>query len=246
MTKQLKIVGLVVAALVIIGLIVWAYTQQNLKMKLSGDKSPSLSETEYSLADLDPEASEATQALIRDSLALANGQEPMTIQVIDAEGEIGEDGQMKVREVQIVKVAPGTSGIDTTTGRVVDDQGKIISNEVPASGPGAPTPSFPLTEDQIPASAVKMQVNSRSFTPNEFTVNRGQVVNLALTNTNETTSAEIFRFDDPILKAVVIGVAHGETKSITFNAPVTAGEYTFYSDMAGHREMGAVGKMIVR
>lgn len=251
MKKKLKIVGLAVAGLVILGLLVWAYTQQDFSLSPSGDQdsSSAINEEEYTLEDLDEEAAEATQALIKEALELADGTEPMTIQVNDGTGEIGEDGiegEVKVREVQIVKVAPGTSGIDTTTGRVVDDQGETVSNEAKPSGPGAPASSFPLTEEQVPASAIKLQVTSSSFSPNEFTVNRGQVVNLAVSNVNETTFSEVFRFDDPSLQGVVVGVAKGETKSITFNAPTTAGEYTFYSSMFNHRDMGAVGKMIVK
>jgi plastocyanin len=245
MNKQIKMGIIAVVGLVIIGLIVWLFAQSSLKISPEGSSTERPS-SDYNFEGLDEEAAEATNALINDAIALNGDQELTTIRVSDPNGEINEEGEIAFKEIQIVKVAPGTHGIDVGTGRVVDNQGQEILNDVKPSGPGAPSASFPLTEDQIPKSAIRLQVTSTSFSPNEFTVNRGQAVNLAVTNVNETTFSELLRFDDPSLKAVVVGVSKGDTISITFNAPTIAGEYTFYSDMLNSRGRGSVGKMIVK
>jgi plastocyanin len=244
MEKKLKIIGLAAALLIIAGLLVWMYVQKDSIMSPEGDQVPKI-DNNYTLSDLDEEAAEATNALINDALELGSAE---TISIPGAPGEPveGEDGLIEAQEIKIVKVSPGTNGIDVQTGRVVNDQGVVIDTSVDPSGPGAPAPSFPLTQEQIPNSAIRLEATSYGFTPSEFTVSRGQAINLVITNVNESTYAEIFRFDDPSLQAVVLGVAKGETNSITFNAPTTAGEYTFYSSMFNHRDLGAVGKMIVR
>lgn len=193
-----------------------------------------------------PEAAEATQALIQE---VADNQEDLQTISIPAEGtttsETGEEIPA-TQEIQVVTVAPGTSGIDIKTGTVVTQQGQAVNNAAEAATGEAPQSSFPIAPEDAPKSAIKLTVTSSSFTPNEFTVNRGQAVSLVITNVNETTFSEIFRFDDANLAGVVVGLAKGETKSITFNAPTSAGEYTFYSSMFNHREQGAVGKMIVK
>ena len=173
--------------------------------------------------------------------------EPM----LDENGEpmLDENGEIMTpptKEIKMVVVSPGTSGINIETGKVINETGEVLVNDVSAGSQTAPQSSFPVDATELPKSTIKLDATSNSFTPNEFTVNRGQAVSLAVTNANTNTFSEVFRFDDSSLSGVVLGLAKGETRSITFNAPDEAGEYTFYSDMFNHRDQGAVGVMIVK
>lgn len=253
MKKQVKIAGIIIAALAIIGLIVWMSANKSM-LNLPGEgesKRKPEGVPEEMLETQTPEAAEATQALINDVIGDGDQEIRETPGIGANEGEpvIGEDGEIIVTEVKPIKtviVAPGTSGINVETGKVVNESGVALSNEAGAGSQAAPQSSFPIDSKDIPKSAIKLDVTSNSFSPAEFTVNRGQAVNFAVTNVNETTFSEVVRFDDPTLTAVVLGLAKGETRSITFNAPDKAGEYLFYSDMFNHREQGAEGKMIVK
>lgn len=195
------------------------------------------------LKNQNSEAAKATQALINDS---TNGQG--TVQTINIPNSAATTtgSTTALQQMKVVVVSPGTSGIDTKTGQVVTQQGVEVDNSAKASSASAPQSSFPIDPKSAPSSSIKLAVTMSSFTPNTFTVNRGQAVSLVISNVNTSTFSEVFRFDDPSLSAVAVGLAKGETKSITFNAPDKAGEYTFYSSMFNHRDLGAVGKMIVK
>jgi len=240
MKKEFKIAGIVVLALVVIGLIIFASQKDGMSnlVNKSGDAPETM------LEEQTPEAAKATQQLIDE--VIGDEANVQTLQTSEpAAGEEGEEGTVEVKEVKAVIVSPGTSGINVETGEVVNKSGEAVANDAKASSQEAPQSSYPIEVEDLPSSAVKLEATMSSFTPDTFTVKRGQAVNLAISNVNETTFSEVFRFDDPSLKGVVVGVAKGETKSITFNAPDKAGEYTFYSSMFNHREQGAVGVMIV-
>ncbi|NCT00264.1 hypothetical protein GW765_04805 [Candidatus Parcubacteria bacterium] len=252
MKKPLKIAGIAVLAVVVVGLIVWAYMSQtgsNSGIMGNNKTNAPAGVPETMLEDQTPEAAQATQDLIND-VVVDGGQEAQTIQTSEtvpgAEGENGEMASTTIKEIKMVVVTPGTSGINVETGKVITPTGDAVANDVQAGSQEAPQSSFPVDVAELPKSTIKLAVTSNSFTPAEFTVNRGQAVNLAVTNANESTFSEVFRFDDSSLQGVVLGLAKGETRSITFNAPDKAGEYTFYSDMFDHRAQGAVGKMIVK
>lgn len=178
-------------------------------------------------------------------------------EMIEGEGEINpETGEMEggsqtvTRQIQTVTVARGNSPIDIERGVVVTPTGEDVDLTARAGTGNAPRASFPLESlDDLPASTIRLEITSFSITPAEFTVSPGQLLNLAVTNINDqngSTLSEVFRFDDPSLKAIVLGLAKGETKSISFNAPSTPGEYVFYSSQFNHRAQGAEGKMIVQ
>jgi nitrous oxide reductase len=233
-----------VLALVVIGLIIFAYMKQS-GNKMGGSNVDVAGVPEAMLAEQTPEAASATQQLINDAEE-TGAQSTQTISVSEAPMDGVSTTEATVKEIKMLVIAPGTSGINVETGKVITETGKAVENSAEVGSQAAPQQSFPIDPVTLPKSAVKLNVNSSSFSPNEFTVNRGQAVNLAVTNVNAGTSAEIFRFEDPSLTAVVLGVAGGDTLSITFNAPDKAGEYVFYSDMFDHRAQGAVGKMIVK
>ncbi len=242
MKKNVKIAGIVVLALIVIILIVLVASQKTSKPNQQAGTSTSVPKEMAQTQT--PEAAKATQALINDVVE-GTDQKPQTIQVGQTTGE-GDNATTTFKEVKTVVVSPGTNGIDINTGKVVTKTGEVAANNAQAGTGQAPQQSFPIEKTSLPKSTIKLDVTSNSFTPNTFTVNRGQAVNLAVSNVNSTTFSEVFRFDDASLSAVVLGLAKGETKSITFNAPDKAGEYTFYSSMFDHRAQGAVGKMIVK
>jgi plastocyanin len=248
MNKKVKIVLIlaVVAAAVILFILV---TRNN----SSVDKTTDLggqSIPEEMMENQSEEAAVETKKLIDEVIADQGGLENANIINIGAPAEIidGEEGvSTPVKTIQAIEIVPGGSLVDINSGNVIKSDGAKVDNAAPAASQEAPSQSVPLSsEDTLPKSTIKLDVTSNSFTPATFTVKRGQVVTLAIANVNETTFSEIFRFDDPSLSAVVVGIAKGETKSIVFNAPSTAGEYSFYSSMFNHRDLGAVGKMIVQ
>ncbi|MBM3257599.1 MAG: hypothetical protein FJY98_04805 [Candidatus Liptonbacteria bacterium] len=122
------------------------------------------------------------------------------------------------------------------------DQTDLYSTSSVVTGaPELPGQSLPITETQIPKSAIKLSVERSGFTPASFTVQRNQTVVVSLTSPGNRSHT--FLFDDPSLSAVAVGVAPGETRVITFTAPAKAGNYTFRSNVPGD---AAVGTMIVK
>ena len=85
-------------------------------------------------------------------------------------------------------------------------------------------------------------VTKRGFLPDNFTVKAGQVVILVVKGVDAT---HVFKFSDPSLKGIAIGVAKGESRGIVFNAPDKPGNYTFYCDVPGHQARGERGVMHV-
>lgn len=139
------------------------------------------------------------------------------------------------------QVVPETSPV-SKEGKVLTSKGTPADNTALPGSPEAPKQSRSLSKKEIPSSAVKLTVTAKGFVPNEFTVKAGQVVTLSLTSGDKT---HVFKFDDPKLKAVAIGIAGNETRAITFNAPA-AGDYTFFCDVPGHRARGETGVMHVK
>lgn len=138
--------------------------------------------------------------------------------------------------------APQASPI-SEEGAVVTPSGEPVKLNVEPGSPEAPQQSAPLEKKDIPSAAVKITMSPSGISPNVFTAKPGQAVTLSVTADESQT--HVFKFDDPSLSAVAVGVGPGETRVISFNAP-KAGEYVFYCDVPGHRGRGEVGKMIVK
>ena len=100
----------------------------------------------------------------------------------------------------------------------------------------------PLVEEQIPAAVIKIRATTTGFEPNEFSVKAGKPVSLAITGVDAT---HVFKFNDPSLSNVAVGVANGETRGISFVAPSQTGDYSFYCDVPGHQARGEAGVMHV-
>lgn len=138
--------------------------------------------------------------------------------------------------------APQASPI-SGEGEVVTPSGEPVKLNVEPGSPSAPQQSAPLEKKDIPASAVKITMSPSGISPDTFTAQPGQAITLSVTADESQT--HVFKFDDPSLSAVAVGVGPGETRAISFNAP-KAGEYVFYCDVPGHRGRGETGKMIVK
>ena len=248
----MKIGGIVLAVLVVLAIIVF------LSMKDRGQEigkilEPSTQVPGEMIQEQGREAAEETQKLIDDvtggNLDPESNSNIITLN-IGGESMEGEEGA-EVKVIKAIVVADGNSLINTETGEVIQEDGRLANNAASAGSPEAPRQSQVLENaDELPASTIRINGSYNSFTPNTFTVNRGQVVSLAVSNVNsvenDVTFSVIFRFDDPSLEGVVLGVSKGTTKTTTFNAPKVAGEYVFYNGQFNHRDLGAVGTMIVR
>jgi plastocyanin len=115
---------------------------------------------------------------------------------------------------------------------------------VPEPGsPENPQQSSPIAESEVPATAMKLFMSAAGFEPSGFAVVRGGVIALSVTSRDDQT--HVFKFADPALADVAVGVGPGETRLIEFYAPEEAGEYGFYCDVPGHRARGEEGVMVV-
>lgn len=127
---------------------------------------------------------------------------------------------------------------------VVAPSGQAAKNDVIPGSENAPRQTDVISTSELPANTIKLTVTSEGFSPKEFTVKAGESTNLALTSGDGQT--HIFKFDSASLSAVAIGVETKQTRAITFNAPKTPGEYSFYCMVLGHSGRGETGKMIVK
>jgi plastocyanin len=152
--------------------------------------------------------------------------------------------EVKVPNVGTAKVVvPGTNPI-TADNVVVTEDGTVAENAGMVMGENSPKQTGFLNKEELPDNIVKLNVGAGGFSPNSFTTTVGAPTTFSLTGVDEFS--HMISFDDPSLGAIGVLVGPGQTKAITFNAPTTAGTYTFYCSSPGHRDQGEEGKMIVR
>jgi len=137
---------------------------------------------------------------------------------------------------------PGANPI-SQEGTVMTPVGVAVRTDVEPMSPEAPKQTAAITEDQLPQSVIKLKASATGWDPKVFTVKSGTPITLGITSADAT---HIFKFSDPSLSAVAVGISSGETRAITFNAPEAVGEYTFFCDVPGHTGRGEAGKMIVK
>jgi hypothetical protein len=201
------------------------------------------------------EASKKTQKLIDDITKKAqeaeeSGEEETGGRRSDSIVEIQQGGEetdgtssATTTTITGVRVAKGTSIINTETGEVVNESGERVKADAEPGTPDAPQQSSWVDGEDLPESTIKMNITPNSIDPAEFSVSPNQAVAISVTAAGDAT--EIFRFVTEKLQGVAVGVAPGKTRVITFNAPAEPGEYAYYSDVANHRARGAEGVMIV-
>lgn len=247
MKKEMKIIIAIIIAVALVAIIIVVANQS----PSSEGPGSSLKPGEKDKVELSEDLPEESRQLVEE---LVGDRELNTIENTEfiegegGEGDLeGEGTQAVTRQIKTVTVARGNSPIDIERGVVVTPTGEDVDLRARAGTGNAPRVSFPLENlDDLPASTIRLELTSYSITPSEFTVAPGQLVNLAVSNTNSSTLSEVFRFEDPALNAVVMGLSKGETRSMSFNAPEKAGEYIFFSSQFNHRAQGAEGKMIVQ
>jgi hypothetical protein len=237
--KTIIIMSAIIVALLIfiVGILFWKTSPANIANNLT----PPVITEEIPKSSIEA-GKEKTQNLIEEAKKLAAGIGPgkiaqeITVNRTDvASGTVAE---------KAVVVAPQSNPISEKTGEVLTRDGtEVAKTGIQAGDANAPLQSAPIDPSKLPASAIKITINPESIVPATFTVSPGQVVVLSVT---AASSVEVFKFDDPSLSAVAMGLMPRQTLAINFNAPAKLGEYTFYSDFSGHRQTGAVGKMIVK
>jgi len=153
--------------------------------------------------------------------------------------ESGEVVSLKDAKV----VVPGANPI-TTDNKVVTPEGKQTVNAARPMDANAPKQTGFLDKTALPKGLTQLSVGNGKFTPSEFTTKVGAPTSFSLTGTD--SFSHLIVFDDPAMAAIIILVGPTQTKAITFNAPTTAGTYTFHCDSPGHTAKGEVGKMIVK
>jgi len=153
---------------------------------------------------------------------------------------VGEKVDMK----DAVAVIPGSPNLVTKDNKVVTEAGVVAANNATPMSDEAPKQTAFLDKTTLSESVVKLEVGNNKFSPSEFTVKAGAPTTFSLTGAD--SFSHVIVFDDSSLSAIAILVGPGQTKAITFNAPVKAGTYTFRCDSPEHSTNGETGKMIVK
>jgi len=122
--------------------------------------------------------------------------------------------------------------------------GEVADNTVNPGSELAPKSTSLESKNELPTTAISLDISYAGFSPNTFTVDSNNPVTLAITSVDDR--AHVLIFDDPILKAVKFGVIGGETRAMTFSAPSTPDTYTFFCEVPNHKDRGEVGTMVVR
>lgn len=93
------------------------------------------------------------------------------------------------------------------------------------------------------ANAVNITVTATEFKfdPATITVAPGQTVNLTINNKGSIEHTWVLKAAN-----VKITVQPGKSETKTFTAPTTPGTYPIDCDIAGHKEAGMVGQLIVK
>lgn len=175
-----------------------------------------------------------------------NNETGKNFEIIDEGGEevtniVDKTAQVIPEEARVE--VPGASPISKEN-KVLALNGEVAKNTAVNGSPEAPKPSAPISKEQLPASALNLEISSaKGFSPKAIAVKPGVPLTLSLTSVD--SNYHVIKFDDPALNAIAMRVEAGETRAITFNTPEKPGEYTFRCYVTGHEEK-EVGKLIVK
>jgi len=113
-------------------------------------------------------------------------------------------------------------------------------NTVLQSSQFAPLRSGPIDVNNLPVNVVHIYVNNAGFQPNPFYVAKNQIVQLALTSTDQW--AHGIQFDDAKIQGVGLGVYAYETRVVTFKTNnFTYGEQlNFHCLIPSHKISGSM------
>lgn len=165
---------------------------------------------------------------------VAGEEAPVMETIVTEAGQVIPEGS----RVEVVGANPIMDNV------VVTPTGEVTKNDVVPMSPEAPQQTAPISKEQVPNTAIKLEASASGFSPSSFEVKAGAPTTLSVSSVDGIT--HVFMFDNPSLGAVAVGVGPNETRAITFNAPTEKGEYTFRCDVPGHAARGETGKMIVK
>lgn len=188
----------------------------------------------------EPTAEEPTTEQTTEGTGTPEGEAPATTTDSNAIEGVGEVVDLK----DAVAVIPNGPNLVTKDNKVVTESGVVASNSARPMSDEAPKQTSFLDRENLPESVIQLEVGNNKFNPNSFTVKAGAPITFSLTGAD--SFSHVIVFEDPSLSAVAILVGPGQTKAITFNAPVKAGTYTFRCDSPEHSANGETGKMIVK
>ncbi|MFZ2310639.1 MAG: cupredoxin domain-containing protein [Patescibacteria group bacterium] len=151
---------------------------------------------------------------------------------------------VEIPNIEGAKVVIEGANAITPDNKVVTETGVVTENVVLPMAPTAPKQTGFLDKAELPKGVVNVNVGNDKFSPAEFSTKVGAPTTFSLTGIDDFS--HVIAFDDASLSAIAILVGPGQTKAITFNAPTTAGTYTFSCASPDHAAKGEVGKMIVK
>jgi plastocyanin len=113
----------------------------------------------------------------------------------------------------------------------------LASLALAACGGGASTGS------SSGGSALNVTVNATEFKFDPATINAtpGQTINLTVKNVGTIQHTFVLNAAN-----VKLTIDPGKSVTQTFTAPATAGSYQYECDIAGHKEAGMVGQLVVK
>jgi len=149
-----------------------------------------------------------------------------------------KEGATNLKTAKVV--VPGANPISSDN-VVLTPTGEETNNSVRSIASSAPKQTGFLDKATLPKTLAQTTIANNAFTPNTITTQAGAPTSFALTSGDN--SVHVLNFDDPSLAAIVILVGPGQTKAITFNAPKTAGSYTFHDSTPGAT---ATGTLVVK
>jgi heme/copper-type cytochrome/quinol oxidase subunit 2 len=103
----------------------------------------------------------------------------------------------------------------------------------PMTGHGASSPTIPGARE------IAVTATSFKFDPNEIHVRAGEDVTIVLTASD---TVHDFTIDE---LAFHVAASPGQQGRGSFHAPATAGRYTAYCSVAGHRQAGMTASVVV-
>lgn len=177
-------------------------------------------------------------------------QEEQNNEVVDASTpinseEIKEDLKpVEIPNVEGAKVLVEGANAITPDNKVITETGKVTENVALPMSENAPKQTGFLEREELSKGVVQVEVGKNKFTPSQFSTKAGAPTTFSLTGVDDFS--HVIAFDDPSLTAIAILVGPGQTKAITFNAPTTPGNYTFYCASPDHATRGEKGVMIVK
>ncbi|MDE1833484.1 MAG: cupredoxin domain-containing protein [Candidatus Micrarchaeota archaeon] len=114
-------------------------------------------------------------------------------------------------------------------------------------GMGSPYGSGTTTSVQSggPVTSFKVQLSNAQgqfvITPNVISVTAGGRVSLNITN----AGTMVHSFVIPDLSVSAPSLSPGQSYTLNFTAPATAGNYTYYCPVDSHKSLGMVGTLVV-